>query len=111
ICGEIWDVATKMDRHPLKNSPLGPVEQSEGIYTASEMWRSRDRNEHIGGSQRYDVISRIGAGIHKSIMDDQAISNPGHTGFSLREDQLASHPHGAEITEFLHNAVSWAIFE
>jgi hypothetical protein len=91
VCGEIWDVATKMDLHPLKNAPLAPVVQSEGIYTASEMWRNRDRNEHIGGSQRYDVIiNRLGAGIHTSLIKDQAISNPGHSGFSLREDELAA---------------------
>ncbi len=88
ICAEIWDVSTKMGLDPLKDCPLLPTVQADGVFVASEKWRNRDKNERVGGSQRYQVLSILGALIHKVLIRDLAISNPGHSGFSLRETEL-----------------------
>ncbi|MBI4256652.1 hypothetical protein HY626_01180 [Candidatus Uhrbacteria bacterium] len=115
LCGEIWDVATKMDIHPLGDEELKPIIQTEGILLASEKWRERDRNENIGGRKRYEVLGRLGPAIHDALIGDLGISNPGHSGFSLREADLWTGEEQDEkkkkLTQFLQNAVNWAIFE
>jgi hypothetical protein len=110
ICSEIWDAATKQGCLPFRGSPLDPRIQTQGILNAASKWLERDRNEAAGGRMRYQVLSRLGPAIHSKLKDDYAISNPGHSGFSLRESDLSS-ASGAKVTEFLQNAVSWAIFE
>jgi hypothetical protein len=111
ICSKIWDVAAKMGFQPLSESPIRVQDQSEGIYLASEEWFHRDRNEHSGGRQRYEVISRLGPSIHDALVGDLAISNPGYSGFSLRESDFGNIEEGRKVERYLENAVSWAILE
>jgi hypothetical protein len=112
LCSEIWDNATKLGINPPKHHPLDPIVQSGGILVASEKWRIRDRIENIGGRKRYAVLSRLGPAIHDTLIGDLAISNPGHSGFSLREADLAiDKPKNIQVAEFLERAVSWAILE
>ncbi len=111
LCSEIWDTATRMDINPLEERPLPPNVQTEGIFDASRKWRNRDRDEHRGGQERYGVLSRLGTGIHNKLITDLAISNPGHSGWSLKETGLYSSEKGQKVAELFHNAVCWAIFE
>jgi hypothetical protein len=111
LCSEIWDMATKVDIHPLKDCPLPYHIQTEGVFVASDTWRNRDRNEPGRGRKRYDVLNRLGPAIHDLLIGDLAISNPGHSGFSLRESDFSNDERGEKVREFLQNAVSWAIFE
>jgi len=110
LFGEIWDKATKRGLHPLKGT-LSAAIQTEGVLSASETWRMRDRLEANGGRRRYDVLNRLGPAIHKALIADLAISNPGHSGFSVRESELIGSQEGERVFEFLGNAVSWSIFE
>jgi hypothetical protein len=115
MCREVWDAAAKRGSHPLIDSPLEPQIQTEGMFQASQKWRERDRNENIGGRFRYEVLSRLGPAIHESVIADIAMSNPGHTGFSLRESDVLMQYGGDELRDrvraFLDSAVDWAIFE
>lgn len=111
LCSEIWDRATKLSIRPLDEYPLSPLIQSKGIFAASEQWLNRDKNEQIGGRKRFEVVTRLGTAIHESLIGDLAISNPGHSGFSLRETDLSGSEKGKIVAEFLQRAVSWAIFE
>lgn len=111
LCGEVWDMAIKMDADPTKKRSLSEIIQTEGIYLASERWGLRDKNENIGGRQRYSVLDRLGRAIRESLVEDFGISNPGHSGFSLREADFVSNEAGKKVARFLQNAVSWAIFE
>jgi len=104
-------MATKVELDPLKQRPLPPHIQAEGTFVASEKWSNRDRNENIGGRRRYEVLSRLGPAIHASLVGDLAISNPGYSGFSLRETDLISTDIGRKVADFLEHAVSWGIFE
>jgi hypothetical protein len=110
LLSEIWDAASKVDINPL-HSTVPPQIQEEGIWSASKSWRGRDRTETIGGSKRYEFLSRLGPAIHAHLLKDLAISNPGHSGFSLRDIDILSTQKGQEVGEFLHKAVSWAILE
>ncbi|MCJ7576508.1 MAG: hypothetical protein MUO80_07560 [Dehalococcoidia bacterium] len=115
ICSEIWDMAAKMGLHPLRTRPLSYEVQTEGIYNASQKWAMRDRNEHTGGRKRYQVISQLGPAIHDGIVADLAISNPGESGFSLREADLwGDYPPNSKngkVSDFLERCVSWAYLE
>ncbi len=111
LCSEIWDVAARQGIHPVRQNPLNPRIQTEGILRASTNWRERDRNEDEG-SRRYYAINRIGKAIYESIRKDIALSNPGHTGFSLSEDELYRvDDENLKVKRFIEDAVSWAIIE
>ena len=111
VMSEIWDWSAKMGINPLKG-PIPDTIQSEGIHQASKEWRQRDRNEPGGGEHRYEVLGRLGPAIHAATVRRQAISNPGHSGFSLRDTDLKhGGPNARMVEEFLKNAVNWAIFE
>lgn len=112
ICEEVWELAAKVAPERLVDGlPVSREIQSEGIFEASHRWRVRDRTEtHGGGSHRYSVLGRLGPAIHDYLMKDLAISNPGHTGFSLRQPDL-SVAAARSVIDFLGSGVNWAIFE
>src|SRR5205085_9431126 len=66
---------------------------------------------YAGGRMRYHILTKLGPAIHEALRSDLCISNPGHSGFSLRETDLAQDADALKVAEFLNNAVSWAIFE
>jgi hypothetical protein len=111
VCAEIWDMAAKNGVNPLNGSAISPIIQSNGVLVASRKWAYRDNKERIGGRKRFEVLSRLGPGIHDELIQDWAISNPGHSGFSLRESDLTENKEGEQVAKFIENAVSWAIFE
>lgn len=112
ICEEVWELAAKIDPKGLSaNLPVSRDIQTEGIFEASHHWRMRDRTEtYGGGSHRYSVLSNLGPSIHEYLISDAAISNPGHSGFSIRETDLTS-DEPRRVVEFLGKGVNWAIFE
>jgi hypothetical protein len=111
LCSEIWDFATKLGYHPMKSQPLLPGVQTDGILVASEKWRSRDRNEQGGGRLRYEVLTRLGSAIHDYLIRDLGISNPGHSGFSLKDTGLSANEKAKRVRQFIEEAVNWSIFE
>lgn len=112
LASEIWDMATKFDVEPVDRdgqpNTIPREIQSDGIRAASIKWVERDRREIVGGSLRYSIITRLGPAIHDAIIADQALSNPGHTGFSMQEADIGRDPF---IRDFLQDGVSWAILE
>ena len=111
ICSEIWDSATRMDVSPLRRKALPYRVQSDGIWNASKNWYERDKIENAGGTRRYQVVNNLGSAIGDFVVRDLGISNPGHTGFSLRETDLFNSQEGQQVALFLNEAVSWAVFE
>lgn len=110
ICGEIWDAAAKQGIHPIHEGNIDEKVQTEGILKASIIWKERDRNESRGG-RRYFVLNNLGAAIRDSIAEDLAMSNPGHTGFSISESDLYETEKGEKVKSFLQNSVSWGVLE
>jgi hypothetical protein len=112
ICEEVWELAAKVSPERLKGNQYVPWElQTEGIMEASHHWRVRDRTEtQGGGSRRYAVLGKLGPAINEYLVKDSAISNPGYSGFSVREADLNA-ARATEVAEFLRNGVNWAIFE
>ncbi|MGE5579475.1 MAG: hypothetical protein ACM3WU_05445 [Bacillota bacterium] len=111
ICSSIWDEAAKMGEQPDGHlTPLSPAVQTRGIYAASETWAARD-NGQPGGRLRHEFLRRLGEAIHRATIDNLALSNPGHSGFSLSEAELNSSPKGERVREFLGQCVNWAMLE
>jgi hypothetical protein len=112
LASEVWDVATKFGHEPIDSegrpNTIPKDVQSDGIRVASTKWVQRDRLETTGGSRRYAILSRLGPAIHDAVIGDRGLSNPGHTGFSLREIDIQR---DCSVQEFLRNGVSWAILE
>jgi len=111
LLSDIWDEAAKMGHDPVVDTPLPDTVQTAGVFSASEKWRRRDRNEQGGGRHRYDVLGRIGDALKEWLRGNKSLSNPGHSGFSLRETDLNSSGKGARVRSFLENASNWAVME
>jgi hypothetical protein len=109
LCAEVWDNASKLDMDFLAGVPEDV--QSNAVYDAAEKWRNRDRNENVGGRERYEILTRLGFAIHETLINDYAMSNPGHSGFSIREADFRLGEHANRVLILLQNAVSWAILE
>jgi hypothetical protein len=112
ILSEIWDVASKAGRNPLHHRPIDALLQTEGVYVASESWLEDDSQEN-GGDRRYNLATRLGPALQRLAVRDRAISNPGFSGFSIQDTELAdaANPLAAEVATALLNAISWAILE
>ena len=111
LCSEIWDEAAKLDIDPLHDGSIPPQVQTRGIRRASDKWRDRDRDDRRGGRYRYAAVNRLATAIARVLLDDYAISNPGHTGFSLNETQLIQDAAAQPLEDFLFSCVNWAILE
>lgn len=110
LCSEVWDTATRQGVNPLEDTPLDPKIQTDAIVAASRKWLERDSN-WPAGARRYAAVNSLGTAISASIQADIALSNPGHTGFSIQEPPLYVDEKGGEVRGFLTNAVSWATLE
>jgi hypothetical protein len=109
LCAEVWDTASKLNIEFLAGLP--EAVQTSAVYDAAEKWRNRDRNENVGGRERYEILTRLGFAVHESLIGDYAISNPGHSGFSIREADFRLGDDADRVLTLLQNAVSWAILE
>ncbi len=84
IFSEVWDHITKLEEKPMDMAYIPPTVQKDAIVSASRKWVSRDQTDNVDGSLRYSVLGKVGTAIRRSVVLDRAISNPGHTGISLR---------------------------
>lgn len=91
ICRAIWSAWLRstsddvLDQTILPN--IGIDNQLIGIYEASRIW-SEKLKEGADGDRRYEFISFLGSWFSKKIRNDKALSNPGHTGFSLPKHEF-----------------------
>lgn len=110
ICHEVWDAFLRAERKKARSNRLHPLRdgiprsvQAVGIQTASRHWYEKISERPKGHDrQRFvDVLGRIFRGW---LLDDEPMSYPGHTGFSLLKDELDSEP---LIRGFLNEAVDY----
>lgn len=111
ICSHMWDVAVKQGYSPLEGDGLPINAQTYGIRKASSVWLERDMREHEDGPLRSAFVQRLRRAIRAAVVDDRALSNPGHSGFSLDELELAGAADAAQVRQFLEKGVGWAFFE
>lgn len=86
ICRSIWAAWLRSTSdEELQKTSLPSIDMDKqviGIYEASRIWAEKLR-EGTDGDKRLAFITSIGAWLSNAIRNDRALSNPGHTGFSL----------------------------
>lgn len=106
LCRNIWDVWIRdsSDKTTINNLELiDPLIQSVGIFEASNSW-FQNLSLEMGGKKRKLFISFLGAHFYKTLVEDEAMSNPGHNGFSLDIQELEKN---SFVQNFLNDATDF----
>lgn len=92
LCQHIWDVWLRYMRdEPIAGADLPRIErsvQSIGIQESSQEWFEKIAQAEHGDYKRQRFIRLLGELFYKKLIDDIAMSNPGHNGFSVRVAEL-----------------------
>lgn len=91
ICRAVWAAWLRSTSDEVLSSTTLPSisvdKQVIGIYEASRIWAEKLK-EGADGDRRYEFISFLGSWFSKKLRNDKALSNPGHTGFSLLKHEF-----------------------
>ncbi len=97
VCHEIWDAFVRVQQARADNRRVDPVQegidseiQAVGIQTASNDWYKKIA-EQPHGHDRQRFVDLLGRMIRQWLLDDVAMSNPGHVGFSLVNEDVNRH--------------------
>jgi len=112
LCQYIWDTFLRAEKTLPDNEKTNPVfdripedAQSIGILTASKHWYNKI-TELPGGHERKRFVDVLGTSFRRSLLDDQAMSYPGHNGFSSANDEWLA---VTRVREFLKQAVNYGV--
>jgi hypothetical protein len=112
ICYEIWESFLRFNREKKErercdpvsgDSPINPDIQAVGIHTASTQWYDKI-TEQPKGDDRQRFIDVLGRTFRTWLLNDDAMSYPGHNGFSIAIDDLKKYP---SLAEFLKGIVDY----
>lgn len=110
ICHEVWEVLLRYQRrdgnyekHDPVHHGIDPTIQAVGIYTASSEWYEKI-TEQPNGDDRQRFVDVLGRHFRRFLLGDEAMSYPGHNGFSLINDELKTNP---ALAAFLNAAVDY----
>ncbi|MEC3881919.1 ORC-CDC6 family AAA ATPase [Parapedobacter sp. 10938] len=106
LCRSIWDVWIR-DTYNIEQTDSLPQFDSEiqsvGVIETSNAWYENISLEK-GGRDRKTFINFLGSLFYKTLVEDLAMSNPGHYGFSLDIEELEK---DAELRKFLNEATDY----
>jgi hypothetical protein len=109
LCREIWEVHERTSKDErtadIFAKPIPAQTQSQAIRLVSETWFGKQR-EFPAGARRQDFVRRLAIAIRRGLLDDEALSNPGHNGFSVTLDEYED-PKMAPVREFLDSAADF----
>lgn len=106
ICRSIWDVwirDTQFNEEPNNLVTFDPDIQSIGVIEASNSWYN-DMAKEKGGKYRQAFVRYLGTILHKTLVEDISMSNPGHNGFSLDVEELEKE---YRLKKFLNEATDY----
>jgi hypothetical protein len=110
LCQHIWSAWSRSIRgleQDNERTTLPRIDvnvQAVGIQSASTHWYNKI-TEQLGKShERQRFVNRLGRLFREEMLNDRAMSYPGHNGFSLREEDLESDPW---LSRFLNEAVDY----
>lgn len=96
LCQHIWDAWLRdMRDERIDKDALPKISrsvQSIGIQEASQEWFEKIARAEHGDYTRQRFVRFLGELFYKKLIDDIAMSNPGHNGFSLRVADLDVEP-------------------
>lgn len=106
ICRSVWDVWIR-DTYSTEDSNtlicFDREIQSIGVIEASNAWYENISLEK-GGRERKTFIDFLGSHFYKTLVEDIAMSNPGHNGFSLDVEELEN---DLRLKKFLNEATDY----
>ena len=112
VCQHIWDSFLRAekgkspdDRIDVLKDGIPPSAQSMGIQSASNYWYNKI-TERPGGHFRKRFVDILGRNFQDRLLDDIAMSYPGHNGFSLENDEIERNP---DIANFLQMAENYGV--
>jgi hypothetical protein len=110
ICRVTWDYWQRLsDDSPTDHAATSIVSsdiQSRAIFEASRKVHEALTRQpgQPAGDVRSWFLNEIASWLRSRLLDDKAMSNPGHNGFSLRVSELNKHP---ELQQLIEEAVGW----
>jgi hypothetical protein len=95
LCQHIWDVWLRDNRYEEGKSTTDLPEfdnviQTIGIIEASNDWYNELAIDERGGRDRKKFVTLLGTIFFKTLIEDKAMSNPGHNGFSVDLSDLTN---------------------
>jgi len=90
----IWDTY-EMYKGTRDNAALPSIDeqiQTIGVRKASKFWVEKIKMETGRSSERSSFIEKLAEFLRKRLFGDEALSNPGHTGISIRVEDLLDYP-------------------
>jgi hypothetical protein len=112
MCQHIWDAYLRNQRDKETGQESNPltdqipyIVQAVGIHSASTYWFNKI-SEQPGGNMRKRFVEFLGRTFRKHLLDDLAMSYPGHNGFSVANIEFDQEP---TTTFFIKQAVNYGI--
>lgn len=108
ICQNIWDTNSQLGRRS-RDQGLARIDddlQAIGILKASEYWLRKILRETGRSGDRSRFVQLLGTLLARRLHNDRRMSNPGHNGFSVPDDELAA-PAFAFVQDLLWEMVDY----
>jgi len=108
LCQSVWDAWLRNQPKPAEAALPAiprPYIQDEGIHQASAYWYRKIRSDRDGDA-RQRFVALLGTQFREWLRSDDAMSNPGHNGFSVEISDLDSDP---AVKRFLEEAASFGV--
>lgn len=108
ICQNIWDTNSQLGRNS-RSTGLSRIDddlQAIGILKASEYWLRKIQRETGRSGDRSRFVQLLGTLLARRLHADRQMSNPGHNGFSVPDDELTS-PAFEYVQELLWEMVDY----
>ena len=102
ICQSIWDTQNQVKEKREESTGLSKIDlevQAIGIFAASNYWLEKIRQETGKSGERFRLAKQIGDALRRDLHNDRQMSYPGHSGFSLADNDLDRFPHVKNLLE------------
>lgn len=107
ICQIIWDMWLQIgsgDAEKVELKEIEPDVQAVGILQASQYWLKKISQETGCSSERLRFVRGIADKFSVSLLSNQKLSNPGHNGFSVADEDLERAP---DVRDFLEELTDY----
>lgn len=104
----IWDTWVQYagEKSEVRTSlpEITEIVQSIGVLKASNFWIEKMGQETGRSAERLQFVNLVAEKLASKLFSDDKLSNPGHTGFSLVEQEMKEYP---EILRFLEELADY----
>jgi len=107
ICQIIWDMWLQIgsgDAETVELKEIEPDVQAVGVLQASQYWLKKISQETGRSSERLRFVRGIADKFSVALLSNQRLSNPGHNGFSVADEDLERAP---EVKDFLEELTDY----